>query len=179
MAISDEDRRWLKRAVDLAEQALEAGDQPFGSVLVSGEGELLFEDHNHVSGGDATQHPELAAVRWAVEHLSPEERAAATVYTSGEHCAMCSAAHGWVGLGRIVIASSNAQLQAWAAELGLPDQPVRPLAITDVVPGAVVDGPDPELAQRVRGLHATLVELTAASGAHRRDRRGGKPTKRR
>ena len=32
--------------------------------------------------------------------------AACTVYTSGEHCPMCSAAHAWVGLGRIVYAVS-------------------------------------------------------------------------
>ena len=102
MSVDATDLGHLRRAVELARLALERGDEPFGSVLVSGDGEVLFEDHNHVVALDATQHPELAIARWAGAHLTGSERAAATVYTSGEHCAMCSAAHGWVGLGRIV-----------------------------------------------------------------------------
>ena len=153
MTLSDTDRRFLTRAVCLAEQALEAGDEPFGSVLVSPDGEVLFEDHNHVAGGDHTQHPEFAIARWAAQHLSPDERAGCTVYTSGEHCPMCAAAHGWVGLGRIVYASSSAQLVEWLDALGTPPGPVASLPITTVVPGALVDGPDEGLALRVRDLH--------------------------
>lgn len=157
MSLSEQDRHFLTRAVDLAEAALEAGDEPFGSVLVSAEGEVLFEDHNHVSGGDNTQHPEFAIARWAAENLAPQQRQNSTVYTSGEHCPMCAAAHGWVGLGRIVYASSSEQLGQWAQELGLPHSPVAALPIRQLVPGARVDGPDPELAQRVRALHARRV----------------------
>lgn len=151
--ITAEDRRFLTRAVDLAEKALEAGDEPFGSVLVSAGGEVLFEDHNHVAGGDHTQHPEFAIARWAAQHMTAEERAAAVVYTSGEHCPMCAAAHGWVGLGRIVYASSSQQLVAWLGALGYPPSPVAALPVQAVVPGAVVDGPDEELGARVRALH--------------------------
>lgn len=153
MPISPADHRFLTRAVDLAEAALAAGDEPFGSVLVAADGAVLVEDRNQVGGGDATRHPEFAIARWAAEHLVPPERAAATVYTSGEHCPMCSAAHGWVGLGRIVYATSSAQLTEWLAALGVPPGPVRTLPIADIVPGIVVDGPDPELEERVRRLH--------------------------
>ena len=150
--MTDDDLRHLTRCVDLAELALDMGDEPYGSVLVARDGEVLFEDHNHVASGDGTQHPEFAIARWAAQHLAPAERAAATVYTSGEHCAMCSAAHAWVGLGRIVYASSSEQVGAWREELGVPASPVRALSITEVVPGAVVEGPAPELTERVRAL---------------------------
>ena len=60
MTISAEDRRHLDRCVELAEAAVAAGDEPFGSLLVSADGQVLMEDHNHVSGGDRTRHPELA-----------------------------------------------------------------------------------------------------------------------
>ena len=153
MPITDTDRVHLTRAVDLAEQALEAGDEPFGSVLVSATGDTLFEDHNHVAGGDHTQHPEFSIARWAAAHLTPSERAEAAVYTSGEHCPMCAAAHGWVGLGRIVYASSSEQLGEWLTDLGFPPAPVATLPITTIVPQAHVDGPDPDLARRVRELH--------------------------
>lgn len=153
MAISEVDRDFLRRAVVLAERALESGDEPFGSVLVSPEGDVLFEDHNHVASGDGTQHPEFAIARWAAENLTAEVRPRCTVYTSGEHCPMCSAAHAWVGLGRIVYASSTEQLGQWAVELGLPLSPVAALQIEAIVPEAEVDGPDPELAPVVRRLH--------------------------
>lgn len=152
--VDETDLRHLRRAVDLAAQALDKGDEPFGSVLVAADGKVLFEDHNHVAGGDATRHPEFAIARWAAENLSPTDRAAATVYTSGEHCPMCSAAHAWVGLGRIAYASSSEQLGSWLAEWGVAPGPVRPLPITEVAPGLPVAGPVPSFAEEIRALHA-------------------------
>ncbi|WP_109474292.1 nucleoside deaminase [Ornithinimicrobium cavernae] len=150
---TDDDLRHLHRCVELAREALEAGDEPFGSILVDATGAVLFEDRNRVRDGDHTRHPEFEIARWAVGHLTPQERAAATVYTSGEHCPMCAAAHGWVGLGRIVYAVSSAQLTQWRSSWGVPAGPVAPLPIGAVVPGAVVDGPVPELEDEMRQLH--------------------------
>jgi tRNA(Arg) A34 adenosine deaminase TadA len=150
---TDEERRHLRRCVELAAQALEAGDEPFGSMLVAADGTALAEDRNQVvSTGDPTRHPEFELARWAAANLAPAERAAATVYTSGEHCPMCAAAHGWVGLGRIVYAASSRQLAAWVAELGVPPSPVRTLAIQEIVPGLTVQGPAPDLAEAVHNL---------------------------
>lgn len=154
--ITETDRKHLRRCVELAQIALEKGDEPFGTVLVSAEGEVLFEDLNHVASGDHTQHPEFAIARWAAENMTPEERSKATVYTSGEHCPMCAAAHGWVGLGRIVYASSSEQLADWMSEMGVDPSPVRNLPIEDVIRDAVVDGPVADLAEQVRELHQEL-----------------------
>ncbi|TDC89396.1 nucleoside deaminase [Nonomuraea deserti] len=122
--IDSTDLPHLRRCVELAGQALEEGDEPFGSVLVSGDGAVLAEDHNRVASGDRTRHPEFELARWSAANMTPRERAAATVYTSGEHCPMCAAAHAWVGLGR-----------------------------NEVAPGVTVEGPVPELADEVRELH--------------------------
>lgn len=151
--MNETDLEHLRRCLVLATKALEAGDEPFGSVLVDGQGQVRFEDHNHVASGDRTQHPEFAIARWAAAYMTPAERSAATVYTSGEHCPMCAAAHGWVGLGRIVCAASSAQLSEWLGKLGVPPPPVASLPIQQVVPGAVVEGPAEELADEVRKLH--------------------------
>jgi hypothetical protein len=128
--VDDTDRLHLRRCVDLAREALEAGDEPFGSVLVTADGRVGHEDRNHVGGGDATRHPELA--------------------------------HAWVGLGRIVYASSSAQLAAWRAELGAPPSPVRDLPIGEIAPGVPVAGPVAGLDEEVRDLHRRL--LDAAGG---------------
>lgn len=151
--ITDRDRKYLERCVELAKEAVANGDQPFGSVLVSGTGEVLAEERNLVGGGDHTRHPEFALARWAAANMTPEERDLATVYTSGEHCPMCAAAHGWVGLGRIVYVSSSRQLVQWLTELKIPAGRVRNLSIEEVIRDAQVDGPVPDLAEQIRELH--------------------------
>lgn len=151
--MNETDIALLERCVELAEEALNAGDQPFGSVLVDGSGRILHEDRNRVAGGDNTRHPEFELARWAAEHMTAEQRENASVYTSGEHCPMCSAAHAWVGLGRIVYASSSAQFSGWREELDAPPSPVRAIPIQEIAPGVTVEGPAPELAERIRDLH--------------------------
>src|SRR5690606_24869840 len=111
---------FLERCLELAEEAIAAGDQAFGSILVSESGEILAEDRNRIMELTRLAHPEYALAKWAAENLSAEERAKTTMYTTGEHCPMCAAAHGWVGLGTIVYLSSNAQLAAWFEEHNLP-----------------------------------------------------------
>lgn len=151
----------LRRCVELANEALVAGDEPFGSVLVDADGTILAEERNRVGTGDRTQHPEFALARWAATNMTPEQRAAATVFTSGEHCPMCAAAHGWVGLGRIVYASSAAQLTDWLAEFGVPAPPVRSLPIQEIVPGLLVEGPVADLSEQVKALHRRLHDSKA------------------
>ena len=153
MAISDDDLERLGRCVELARVALEDGDEPFGSILVDGDGVTRYEDRNRVKDGDHTRHPEFAIAHWAVANLSPTERASATVYTSGEHCPMCSAAHAWVGLGRIVYAASSEQLTQWLAAWGSSPPPVAPLPIATVAPHVDVDGPAAEYTDAMKALY--------------------------
>lgn len=152
--ITPADIAHLERCVALAAEALADGDEPFGSVLVDQAGTVRFEDRNRVKGGDATRHPEFEIARWAAAHMSPAERAASTVYTSGEHCPMCAAAHAWVGLGEVVYAASSAQLSAWLQDWGAAAAPVAALPIQAVAPGISVVGPAHELTDAVRALHA-------------------------
>ena len=152
--VTDADLGYLRRCVQLAAEAVATGDFPFGSILVDADGDVQFEDRNReVTAGDPTRHPEFVLARWAAMNLTPSERAEATVYTSGEHCPMCAAAHGWAGLGRIVYATSSEQLTGWLAELGVGPSPVLPLPVSAIVPGIPVAGPAPELADQVRDLH--------------------------
>jgi tRNA(Arg) A34 adenosine deaminase TadA len=152
--ISADDLTHLGRCVELAAEAVADGDFPFGSVLVAADGQVLAEDRNRENSmSDPTRHPEFELARWAAANMTADDRAAATVFTSGEHCAMCSAAHAWVGLGRIVYVSSTAQLLGWLAELGVTGSPVRSLAVNEVAPGVLVQGPVPGLDEQVHDLH--------------------------
>jgi tRNA(Arg) A34 adenosine deaminase TadA len=148
------DHAHLRRCVDLATEALDAGDDPFGSVLAGPDGMVLAEARNReVTAADPTAHPELELARWAAAHLPAADRSAATVYTSGEHCPMCAAAHAWVGLGPIVYAASSAQLAGWRAARGLPAAPVAVLPIPVVAPLIAVTGPVPPFDDEMRLVH--------------------------
>ncbi|MFC6204643.1 nucleoside deaminase [Psychrobacter urativorans] len=149
----DNDQQHLQRCIELATEALEAGDQPFGSVLVAADGTVMNEDRNRANSVDPTYHPEIAVARWAAQNMTAEARAQATVYTSGEHCAMCSAAHAWAGLGRIVYISSSEQLGEWMQEMGMEStSPINSLAIQQVAPNIPVEGPIAGLDQQVKEL---------------------------
>jgi tRNA(Arg) A34 adenosine deaminase TadA len=153
VTITVDDLNCLGRCVELARRALDEGSEPFGSILVAADGATLLEEHNHVGGGDNTRHPEFAIARWAAENMTPSERAAATVYTSNEHCPMCAAAHGFNGLGRIVFAISSEQLTGWRTGWGAPPSPVALLPASALVPDLVVDGPAPQLADAMKPLY--------------------------
>lgn len=161
--LSPEDLTHLRRCVELAREALADGDEPFGSVLVDPDGAVLHEDRNRTAGGDQTRHPELELARWAAAHVAPDIRPSCTVYTSGEHCPMCSAGHAWVGLGRIVFAGSTEQLTEWRQGWGLAAGPVAPLPINVVAPHLPVAGPAPELADELRDLHRRAAERDQGS----------------
>ncbi len=153
MTISPTDLTHLRRCVELATEALDDGDEPFGSILVDEHGTVRFEDRNRVKDGDETRHPEFEIARWSAGNLTADERRTSTVYTSGEHCPMCSAAHAWMGLGRIVYAVSTAQLVQWRTEWGMPASPVTPLPIDAVAPEVPTTGPVDELVDELKALH--------------------------
>ncbi|MEZ2458776.1 nucleoside deaminase [Salinicoccus roseus] len=156
--ITKKDRKYLKRCVELARESLDKGNAPFGSILVSREGEVLFEDHNRTSGGDNTQHPEFAIARWAANNMQETDRFHATVYTSGEHCSMCASAHALAGLGRIVYASSTRQLKEWQEEMDAAPGRLKGLSIQEVVNDIEVDGPDEFLSEEVKELQFAYLE---------------------
>lgn len=94
----------LRRAFALAAEAGRAGNRPFGAVLVGRNGQVLAEGRNAVrTGGDVTAHAESVALR----QVPPEALLDATMFASGEPCAMCSAAMGLGGLRRVVFGLSS------------------------------------------------------------------------
>lgn len=103
----------LRRAIALAVRARESGNPPFGSLLVDGTGTVLAEDTNTTATErDVSAHPELKLARWAARHLTPEQVADVTMYTSCEPCAMCTWAMERAGLVRVVFSLSSADLAA-------------------------------------------------------------------
>lgn len=152
--LSTIDRKHLEHCLTLAEEALIAGDKPFGSILVSKEGKVIAEARNRVNEINVLAHPEYELAAWAVNNLTSEERKNTTMYTTGEHCPMCSAAHGWVELGTIVYLSSAVQLNQWLKEINQPPSPINLISVQEIIPGIEVRGPgDGEMLKRIKDMH--------------------------
>lgn len=105
---------WLRRAFDVARQARQRGDHPFGALLVARDGQLLRAQGNGFASeaGDMTAHAERLLATWASKTLDAATRAGATLYSSAEPCAMCAGAIYWAGIGRVVYGQAEAGLKA-------------------------------------------------------------------
>lgn len=109
-------------AIAASEAALRAGNMPFGATLLSPTGKILHtSQNNQVTTGDCTGHAEVVLVREATHKLGSDCLRGATVYASGEPCAMCSGAMFWAGIKTIVFAASTVDI---AKALGGPDLPI-------------------------------------------------------
>ncbi len=123
---------FLRRAIALAAASREAGDAPFGSLLVGPDGDVLAEDHNTtLSEGNISYHPELKLAVWAAQHLTPEVAAGTTMYTSCQPCPMCTGALARSGLGKVVYALSGEQLDALKTTGNFPAVPLEGPALYD------------------------------------------------
>lgn len=118
----DADERHLRDAIAAARAARAAGNMPFGAVLVRDGRALWTAQNDQVTSGDCTGHAEVVLVREAAKALGPAALRGATVYASGEPCAMCSGAMFWAGIARVVF---GAPTPAMAALLGDPTLPPR------------------------------------------------------
>lgn len=88
----------MRRALDLAAEAAEAGEVPVGAVVTRGE-EIVAEARNAMLGSlDPTAHAEMVAIRRAAEALGTPRLDGCTLWVSLEPCAMCAAA---IALARI------------------------------------------------------------------------------
>jgi tRNA(Arg) A34 adenosine deaminase TadA len=109
--MNEADHRHLRRAIELAIAARQAGDMPFGALLVDRAGQVLAEDRNTVvTERDVSGHPELKLARWAGRELDRRTTLETSMYTSCEPCAMCKGAIARAGLGRVVFALAGDQL---------------------------------------------------------------------
>jgi len=82
----------MRRALELAREAAEAGEVPVGAVVTLGD-EIVAETRNAMRGSsDPTAHAEMVAIRLAGEALGTSRLDQCTLWVTLEPCAMCAAA---------------------------------------------------------------------------------------
>lgn len=100
-------RVFLRQAVELARENVEAGGRPFGAVVVNG-GAVIATAVNEIHlSHDVTDHAELLAIRVAARTHGPAALRGSSVYASGHPCPMCMAAMRLAGVATVAYAYSN------------------------------------------------------------------------
>lgn len=89
---TDEDARWMRHALALAERAAAQGEVPVGAVLVR-DGALLAEGYNRpIIDHDPSGHAEMLALRAGAKALANYRLTGTTLYVTLEPCVMCAGA---------------------------------------------------------------------------------------
>ncbi len=100
--MSERDQRFMRLALDAAEQARAAGEVPVGAVLVRGD-EVIATGFNHPIGAhDPSAHAEMAALRAAANTLGNYRLPGCELYVTLEPCLMCSGAIMHARIARVV-----------------------------------------------------------------------------
>ena len=106
--ITDDDRRFMKMACDLACENVERGGGPFGAVIVK-DGEVIAAAGNSVTlDNDPTAHAEVNAIRRACSITRNFKLDGCVVYSSCEPCPMCLSALYWAGVSHIYYGNTAA-----------------------------------------------------------------------
>jgi tRNA(Arg) A34 adenosine deaminase TadA len=102
----------MRRAFELAREAMERGDRPFGSVLVRDD-EIVMEASNRVNtADDVRRHPELDLAYRSRREYDRATRDEFVMYTSTEPCPMCAGGIAHARLGQVVYSVSAADIAA-------------------------------------------------------------------
>ena len=115
------DEQFMRRALQLAEQAATVGEVPVGALVVA-NGEVIGEGYNQpISSCDPTGHAEIIAIRKAATALGNYRLSGCDLYVTIEPCTMCVGAmiHGRIG--RIVFGAAEPRAGALESQLKLMD----------------------------------------------------------
>ena len=86
---TQEHEKFIRRCIELAQESLYSGDNPFGSVVVK-DNEIIAQARNSAMHDDITDHAEVIAMRRARKALGTSDLSECTLYTNCEPCPMCS-----------------------------------------------------------------------------------------
>ncbi|MGA8156016.1 MAG: nucleoside deaminase [Rhodoplanes sp.] len=129
---TSDDGRFMRIAIEEASRS----DYPFGAVIVR-DGRIVARGRNlGRTDDDPTAHSEMVAIRRGLASDGSGALRGATIYASGEPCAMCMGAILWCSFGRLVFAASMDQLATRIDQIMISSRevaakaPFAPIAIT-------------------------------------------------
>jgi len=117
------DEQFMRRALELARHAEEAGEVPVGAVVVLND-EIIGEGWNQpIVSHDPTAHAEIMALRAASQHVKNYRLPGAVLYVTLEPCAMCAGAIVHARIARVVYGAADPKTGAAGSVFNLLDSP--------------------------------------------------------
>ncbi len=114
-------RRWMERAIALAQAAGDAGEVPVGAVVVWQGDAIALAENRRARDRDPTAHAEILALREAGRVLNNWHLNDCTLYVTLEPCPMCAGALILSRLGALVYGADDLKAGAVRSVLNLPD----------------------------------------------------------
>ncbi|KAJ8654009.1 hypothetical protein O0I10_010345 [Lichtheimia ornata] len=145
----DEMIKHLRITIDIAARGRSMGHHPFGSTLVSPEGEILLQQCNF----GPVFHAESELARVAATNFSPEYLSKCVLYTSVEPCAMCTGTCYWANIGTLAFGLPGSKLAELTDAAGSKENPTLKLTTREILATGSRDikvfGPFPELEEEI------------------------------
>jgi tRNA(adenine34) deaminase len=115
-------KKWMTRALELAENAGKAEEIPVGAVIINSQNELIAEGENRRErDNDPTAHAEIIALRLAGKNLQNWHLNDCTLYVTLEPCPMCAGAIAQARLKLLVYGADDPKTGAIRTVANIPD----------------------------------------------------------
>jgi tRNA(adenine34) deaminase len=123
MTQQEQDDKWMREALRMAETALEHDEVPVGCLIVH-DGRIVGRAHNQREMlQDPTAHAEMIAITQAAEALGSWRLTGCTLYVTLEPCAMCAGGMILARLDRLVYGASDPKAGAVDSVFRLLEEP--------------------------------------------------------
>lgn len=84
------DSHFINRCIELAREAFQKGDSPFGALVAQGDQIIVEATNGIIIQNDITAHAEIIAIRQTQKIIGHSDLSEFVLYSSCEPCPMCS-----------------------------------------------------------------------------------------
>ena len=109
---SNNDKKWMRLALELADLAAAEGEIPVGAVVVLDNKCIAKGWNQPIYKNDPTAHAEIVALRQAADYLQNYRLIGTTLYVTLEPCMMCAGAIIHARVQRVVFGSYDDKVGA-------------------------------------------------------------------
>ena len=125
------DKEYMKIALDEAKKAYDAGEVPVGAIIVK-DGKIISQAHNNrEETGDATGHAETLAIRMACDAIGSWRLEDCELYVTLEPCPMCMGAIINSRIKRVVFGAKDAKAGTCGSLVNLVSYPFNHKPVVD------------------------------------------------
>lgn len=103
---------FMKMAINLSLENIDAGGGPFGAVIVKNNKVIAASGNSVTNDNDPTAHAEVNAIRKAAKVLGNFDLSGCEIYSSCEPCPMCLGAIYWARIDKLYFANTKKDADA-------------------------------------------------------------------